>query len=189
MLSHDLRIDASRIYPEAPRQVKPETQAVEVCPGAENALVPQNANHIGERVWRVGDDKDQRLRRHCVKLRNEALVNGGICVKQPQPARRVVPIGSAARLFVCAGRDHHQRGALEIGIVAGAQLGIRVQHGAVLDVGHQTFRPCPSSVHHNDFARATAGDQGRQTRGTNRARADYSYFHLTVFPCACDYCG
>jgi hypothetical protein len=96
VLSDDLGIDISWAYPEPLRQVKPETQAVEICPGTENALVPPHANHIGQRIWRVGDDKDERLRRHCAKLRNDALVNRRIGVKQPQPARRVVPIGSAA---------------------------------------------------------------------------------------------
>jgi len=124
-----------------------------------------------------------------MKLRNDALVDCGIVVKQPQTARRIVPIGGAAGLFVCAGGDHHQRGALEIGIVAGEQLGIRAQYGAVLDVGHQTFRPLSLSVHHNDLACAAAREQGGQTRGTDGARADYSYFHFTVFPSACDYYG
>jgi hypothetical protein len=50
-----------------------------------------------------------------------------------------------------------------------------------LDVGYETFRSPSLSIHHDDFARAAARDQSRQTRGTNGARADYSYFHLTVF--------
>jgi len=57
MLSDDLGIDTSRAYPEPPRQMKPETQAVEICPGTENVLVPEHANHIGERIRRIGDDE------------------------------------------------------------------------------------------------------------------------------------
>jgi hypothetical protein len=48
--------------------------------------VAQHANHIGERVGRIGSDEHERLRRHCSKLRNDALVNRGIGFKQPQPA-------------------------------------------------------------------------------------------------------
>jgi hypothetical protein len=162
--------------------VKPETQAVEICPGTENALVPQHANHIGERIRRIGDDEDERLGRHCVKLWNDALVNCRIGVQQAQPARRVIPIGGAAGLFVCAGSDHHQRSAFEIGTVAGAQLGIRTQHGAVLDIGYQTFGPLSISVYHYDLACAAARDQRRQTCGADCARANYSYFHFTRFP-------
>jgi hypothetical protein len=81
-----------------------------------------------------------------------------------------------------AGGDHHQRGALEIGIVAGAHFGIRAQHGAILEVRYQTFCPLSISVYHHDLACAAARDQGSQTRGTDCARADYSDFHFTVFP-------
>ena len=86
MLPDDLCIGASRAYPEPPRQVKAEPQAVEICPGTKYALVAQHANHIGERVGRIGSDEHERLRRHCSKLRNDALVNRGIGFKQPQPA-------------------------------------------------------------------------------------------------------
>jgi hypothetical protein len=73
VLADDLRVYTNRAYAEPPCEVKPETQAVEICARAENGLVPEHAHDIGKRIWRIGDDKDERLRRYCAELRRMLL--------------------------------------------------------------------------------------------------------------------
>jgi hypothetical protein len=55
--------------------MKAETQAVKKRPGTQNALVPQRANHIGQRIRGIGNDQGNGLRRGRVKLRNAGIGN------------------------------------------------------------------------------------------------------------------
>lgn len=69
--------------------------------------MPQHANHIGQRIRRIDDDKDQRLRLHCAQLWDDVLVDLDIRVEKPQPARRVIAVGRDPGPF-------NERGALGI---------------------------------------------------------------------------
>ena len=50
VLPQNQGIDIGRADAEAASQVKSEPQAVEICPGAEDPLMPQQAHCIGQRI-------------------------------------------------------------------------------------------------------------------------------------------
>ena len=96
-----------------------------------------------------------------MKPRDDILVDLDIGVEEPQPAGRIIAIGGAPGLFVGAGGNHHQRGALQLGVIAVPQLDSGRKCGAVLNVGHQPPRPLPIAVQDDDFACTAPHDEGR----------------------------
>ncbi len=76
------------------------------------------ACRVGERVGRVGYDEQHGVGRGVYIAGKDLVIDRRVPVEQPQPAQRVVPVGRAARFLVNAKRDHHQRAACEIGVVA-----------------------------------------------------------------------
>src|SRR6185312_1586026 len=64
VLAQHLRLDRYRIDAKLLRQVNAEPQAVEICPGAQHAIVAgELAGEVGQRIGWVGDDEDYRLGR------------------------------------------------------------------------------------------------------------------------------
>jgi hypothetical protein len=124
-----------------------------------------------------GGSEHQGLRRRGVELRYHILVDIDVGVEQPQPASRIVPVDCAPRLFVHARRDHDQRRALEVGVIADPYLGSRRQHGAILDVCDQP--PCLLSiaVQNDDVLCEAPHDDGGQTGRPDRSCADDADLH------------
>ena len=97
--------------------MKAEPQAVEIGSGTEHAVMPEHAHRIGQRIRRIGNGEHLRFRCHGVQFGDYVLVDFDIGGEQPQAAGRVIAVGGTAGLFVGAGSDHHQRGAIEIGVI------------------------------------------------------------------------
>ena len=152
MLAQDLRINRGRADAKPASQVKSKPQAVEIRPGAQNARVTEHSHRVGQRIGRIRDDECRRLRFRRMQPTDNVLEDIDIGIEQPQSAGGIIAVGGAAGLFVNASGDHHQRGALQIGVIAVPHLGGGRQHGAVLDVGYQPPRFLPIAVQDHDFA-------------------------------------
>ena len=144
--------------------------------------MPQQADRVGQRVRRIGDHENQRLRLGGVQAGDNVLVDLDIGVEESQPAGRIVTVSGAARFFVHAGGNHDQRGALQVGVITVPHYDGGRQHRAVLDVRNQPSRPFSIAIEDDDFARTAPGHEGRQTRRPDGTRADDPYFHDPLLP-------
>jgi hypothetical protein len=125
-LAHDQGFDEGRTHFKPPREVEAKAQGVEEGATAQDALVVGKApGEVRQGIGRIGDDQDDRLRRHGDDAGYDVAIDLGVCVKQLEPAGRIAAVGRAAGPFVDASGDDRQHGACEVGIVTSAQLNRR----------------------------------------------------------------
>jgi hypothetical protein len=87
MLADDERLDVAGPYAQPLGQVDAEAQAVDQGAGGTNPIMScEPAGEAGQRVWRVGDHHQDRLRRNRHDLGNDSRVDLRIGVQQPQPS-------------------------------------------------------------------------------------------------------
>ena len=83
MLTENLRFYINGSDLELSPQMHPKPQTVEQCAGAENAIMPgEFAGQIGERIRRVGDDKQYGIPRRRVYQRNHLAIYLGVLVQE-----------------------------------------------------------------------------------------------------------
>ena len=138
--------------------------------------MPQHADRVGQRVRRIGDDENQRLRLGGVQTGDNVLVDLDIGVEESQPAGRIVTVSGPTGFFVHAGGNHDQRGAFQVGVITLPHFDGGRQDRAVLDVGNQPSCPFSIAIEDDDFAGTTPGHEGRQTRRPDGTCANYSTF-------------
>ncbi len=61
---------------------------------AQDSLKAEGANEVGERVRRIGDDQDHRVRGSLENRRKDVFVNADITVEQFEPASWISAIGT-----------------------------------------------------------------------------------------------
>ncbi len=83
MLTENLRFDIRGSDLELAPQMHPKAHTIEQCAGAENAIMPgEFAGQIGERIRRVGYDKQHGIARRLVYQRNDLAINLVILVQE-----------------------------------------------------------------------------------------------------------
>jgi hypothetical protein len=173
VVADHLRLDGCGVDGEMARQMHAEALAVEQRAGAEHAVVAGTfARHVGERIGRIGDTEQHRVGRGAHDARNDVAVNRGVLVGQAQPPLRIVAVGGAAGLPVDAGRDHHQRAAGEVGVVAVRDRDLRRERRAVAEIGRHRLGALARAVDQHEVARAAAGDAGERAGAAHPADAD-----------------
>ena len=135
-----------------------EAQAVEIRPSAQDVLEAEGADEIGQRVGRISDNQDDRLRRRLRELGKHLLVGVDVHFEQPQPASRIASIRRAASTFVHPGSDHDQRRTSQVGVISVTDVDGWGQRCAVSQVGRHRDRPLAISIHHDDLTRDAAHD-------------------------------
>ncbi len=157
--------------------MKSKAQTVEKCSGAQHPAMTHHARCVGKWIRRIGNDQHHRLGLNRIEPRNDISVNADIGIEQPQPAGRITSICRSAGFFIDARGDHHQRGALEIGVVARANHDRWRQRRAILDVRYQPARLLRGSINDDDLTCTAAHDKGCQTRRAHRAGANDGHLH------------
>ena len=104
-------------------------------------------------------------------------VDSGIGREQPEPAGGVVAVGGATRLFVGTGREHDDRGAAQIIVVARPERNGRREDRSVLQIGDGASSALVVAVHENDLARGSPQRHRKQTRRTDCTRTDDANLH------------
>src|SRR5882672_980567 len=155
-----------------------KTQRVQKGAGAQySVMAGEPASKVSQRIGRVGDNKDQRLRCYCDDSGNNISVDARIGLKKLKSSGWIAAVGGPAGLFVDACCDNHEHGAGKVGIVASEKFHGWRESGAILKIGHDTLRALVVLVQHNDLARDPAHDKREKTSGADAARSDDSHFH------------
>jgi hypothetical protein len=139
-----------------PSDVKPEAQAVEKRPRAQDSRESECAHEVGQRVRWIGHDQDDRFRYRPQDLGKDLPVDSNVRLEQLEPACRIVAICRPAGFFIHADGDHDECRAGQVRVISVADLDDRRERRAVLQIGHHGLCPLTVSVHHNNFARDAA---------------------------------
>jgi hypothetical protein len=83
--------------------VVPKTQAIEVGPAAQHAREAGSSNEIGERIRRIGQDEDQRVRRDLESRGRISLNTPTFVSSSPEPPSRIGTV-RCATAFLIRGR-------------------------------------------------------------------------------------
>ena len=177
MLAQDLRLHAGRVDVQPARDVEAEAKAVQRGPRADDALVPEHADEVGERIRRIGDDHDHRVRRSAVHLRDDLPVGPGVGVEQAQAAGRISPVRRTPGLLVDARGDQHHRRAGEISEISVLQHGVRAEDRAVLEVGDDALCLLPIAVDQHHLRGEAARDHGGEAGDSDPACTHDSHLH------------
>ena len=89
------------------------------------------AHQVGERIGRIGDDKQHRSRCRRHNLGDHILEHTDIGVEQLEAPLAIVAIGGAAALLIDPGSKHHEVGTGEIRVVAIAYHDLGTERRAV----------------------------------------------------------
>src|ERR1700677_1499055 len=101
MLAEYLCLDIYRRNIKPTAQMHPKAQSVEKGAGAENAIMPgQMTRQIGERIGRIGHDKQHSIRSCGDDPRHYVAVDRNILVKEAQPPLRIAAIGRPSGLLI-----------------------------------------------------------------------------------------
>src|SRR5258708_38527113 len=108
MVSDHLRLDIRRTDAKTPAEMNAKSQAVQECPSTQYAIVTRGlAGDVGERIGRIGDGDEHRLRCSPHDLRHDLPVNGSVLVEELEPPLRIAAIYRPAGLLAlaCCGMD------------------------------------------------------------------------------------
>jgi hypothetical protein len=85
MVANHLRLDAFGIDPEMFAKVDAKAKAVEIRSRTQYAIVPGRvASNVGERVWRIGDRDQHRVRSGANDMWDNVAINRRVLVEQPE---------------------------------------------------------------------------------------------------------
>ena len=77
-------------------------------------LESERADEIGQRVWRIGENKNYGFWRHPKKLGKDLSVDFYIHIEQPEPACRIIAVCGPAAFFIGPGGDNYNGGTSQI---------------------------------------------------------------------------
>jgi hypothetical protein len=119
VLAHHKALDRGRVDAQLGRDLYSETQRVDRRTRAEHAVLSREcAGQIGERIGRVGDREEHRLRRLRDDPRDDIPVDRRVRVEQLQPSAVVRAVRRAAALLVHARADQYDTRAGKVAPIA-----------------------------------------------------------------------
>ncbi len=165
MFPDALGIHLRRMHAELAGDVEPEPQCIDISAGTVHAIMPGDpARQLGERLGRIGNDNDGRLRHDRDDLRHDLPDGGRVGSQQAQAPGGIVAVHRAAGLFIDAYGNEDQLGVFEIGVAAADEPHRRAERRAVLHVRDEPAHAPVVLVDDNDLMRAAAADDGHDAR-------------------------
>jgi hypothetical protein len=138
----------------------------------------QGPRQIRQRIGRVGDGDQNRIRRGVDDPRDNVAVDRGILVQQLQPPFGVAAVGGAAGFLVDAGGDQHHPGARQVAIPTFGDADARTQRDAITQIRRDSLGPGRRAVDDHDLPRAVAQDECHETGRPDPACSDDSDLHV-----------
>ena len=116
-------------------------------------------DHVGQCVRRISHHQDHSFRCCFHDPRHKLTVNLSVGGEQLQPPLGIIAVGGASGLFIDSGRNHHQRGAGQIFIIARAKLRRGHQRTSVACICDNAFCAFPIAVNQDNFSGAATREQ------------------------------
>ena len=178
MVANHLRLHALGIDAEMFAEMHAKAQAVEIRSRTQYAIVPGRfASNVGERIGRIGDRDQHRVRSGANDLWDNVAIDCGVLVEQPEPPLWIVAVGGAAGLFVDSRRDENHAGSGERVKISVLDIDRWRKRNAVTDVGRDRFRRSPGAIHKHDLARAASRHRRQRDCASDIAGTDDAKFH------------